>query len=182
MSGSPESTYDPTRHPDLLAWLAERQSGHDHWVGQAGLAGRLDFTPESLGALDERVRETAQDMEQLTEQRLSPFVQGAVWYVGEVFCRHRQMVWKYTPDVDTGELPPFFAPAGGDGALDHPCVGPKDEGWEGDLYPLNMLRRILVDEDEIGTPIEDTLTSLFENPYAEDEMYPDENLDPNGGW
>ncbi|MFG2332714.1 hypothetical protein ACGFMM_24210 [Streptomyces sp. NPDC048604] len=183
MSGSAESTYDPTRHPDLLAWLAERQAGFTPWAEATGVAGRFDFTPESLEVLDALVRETADDMDQITDQRLSPFVQGAVWYVGEVFCRHKQMVWKYTPDVDSGELPPFLDPSGSGGALDHPCVAPKDAGWEGDLYPLNMLRRILIDEDELGTPIEETLTSIFENPYAEDEMYPDDDhVDPSGGW
>lgn len=177
----PAETYDPTRHPGLLRWLDERRDAHEGWAEQACLAGALDFTPTSLEALDELVRRTANSMEEVTDQRMAPFFQGAIWYVGEVFCRHRRMVWKYVPDIVSGELEPFFDAAGETSALDHPCVGaPTDP--EGHLYPLNMLRRILLTEDEVGNPVEETLSSIFANPFDEDDEDDDERLDATGSW
>jgi hypothetical protein len=180
----PDETYDPTRHPDLLRWLAERRDAHERWAEQTSSADALDFTPASLGILDRLVREAANSMEEITDQRMTPFVQGAVWYVGEVFCRHRKMVWKYIPDLVSGTLEPFFGAAGETSALDHPCVGAPEDP-ESYLYPLNMLRRILLTEDEVGNPVEETLLSIyadpFADPYDEDDEDDDEELDPPGG-
>ncbi|MCQ0025061.1 hypothetical protein M4914_20400 [Streptomyces somaliensis DSM 40738] len=164
----PDETYDPTRHPDLLRWLDERREAHERWAEQTPFADALDFTPASLGILDELVRETANTMEEITDRRMTPFFQGAIWYVGEVFCRHRKMVWKYIPDIVSGELEPFFGAAGETSALDHPCVGAPDDP-ESYLYPLNMLRRIVLTEDELGDPVEETLPSIFADPFDEDD-------------
>ncbi|WP_328866057.1 hypothetical protein [Streptomyces sp. NBC_00304] len=164
----PDETYDPTRHPGLLRWMDERRDAHEEWAEQTSFADALDFSPASLEALDELVRQTANSMEEVTDQRMAPFFQGAIWYVGEVFCRHRKMVWKYIPDIVSGDLEPFFGAAGETSALDHPCVGaPADP--ESYLYPLNMLRRILLTEDEVGNPVEETLSSIFANPFDEDD-------------
>lgn len=180
----PDETYDPTRHPDLLRWLGERQGAHGRWAEQTSHADVLDFTPASLGVLDGLVRETAHSMEEITARRMTPFVQGAIWYVGEVFCRHQAMAWKYIPDIVSGELEPFFGAAGETSALDHPCVGVPDDP-ESYLYPLNMLRRILLTEDEVGDPVEETLLSIFANPFDEDfdedDEDDDEELDPVDG-
>ncbi|EHR52451.1 hypothetical protein SacmaDRAFT_4263 [Saccharomonospora marina XMU15] len=165
-----------TRHPDLLRWLGERQDAHERWAEQTSFASALDFTPASLGIVDELIRESANSMEELTDQRMTPFIQGAIWYVGEVLCRHRKMVWKYIPDIVSGELEPFFDAAGETSALDHPCVGAPDDP-ESYLYPLNMLRRILLTEDEVGNPVEETLSSIFANPF-EDAEDDGEELDP----
>ncbi|URN17368.1 MULTISPECIES: hypothetical protein [Streptomyces] len=162
----PDETYDPTRHPDLLGWLGERRDAHEEWAGRTGFADALDFTPASLGIVDRLVRAAASSMEEITDRRMTPFVQGAVWYVGEVFRRHRRMVWKYVPDIVSGELEPFFGAAGETSALDHPCVGAPDDP-ESRLYPLNMLRRILLTEDELGDPVEETLPSIFADPFAD---------------
>lgn len=170
----PDATYDPTRHPDLLGWLAERRDAHERWAEQTSFADALDFTPASLGVLDRLVRETANSMEEITDRRMTPFVQGAVWYVGEVFCRHRKMVWKYIPDLVSGTLEPFFGAAGETSALDHPCVGAPDDP-ESHLYPLNMLRRILLTEDEVGDPVEETLLSIYADPFA--DPYDDDGED-----
>ncbi|MFP8944210.1 hypothetical protein ACLIYM_22605 [Streptomyces fenghuangensis] len=181
----PDETYDPTRHPDLLRWIAERRDAHERWAAQTSFADALDFTPASLGILDHLVRETANSMEELTDRRMTPFVQGAIWYVGEVFRRHREMVWKYIPDIVSGELEPFFGAAGETSALDHPCVGAPGDP-ESYLYPLNMLRRILLTEDEVGNPVEETLPSIFADPFDEDDEDDEdedgeEEPDPAGG-
>lgn len=177
----PAETYRPTRHPDLLRWRGERQDAHERWAEETSFAGLLDFTPASLGTLDDLIRETANSMEEVTDQRMTPFIQGAIWYVGEVFCRHQKMVWKYIPDIVSGELEPFFNAAGETSALDHPCVGAPDDP-ESYLYPLNMLRRILLTEDEVGNPVEETLLSIFAHPFDEDDEDDGEELDPTGGW
>ncbi|MGO4747340.1 hypothetical protein AB4212_01630 [Streptomyces sp. 2MCAF27] len=177
----PDETYDPTRHPDLLRWMGERRDSHEGWAEQTSFAGGLDFTPASLGILDGLVRDTANSMEEVTDQRMTPFIQGAIWYVGEVFCRHQKMVWKYIPDIVSGELEPFFNAAGQTSALDHPCVGAPGDP-ESYLYPLNILRRILLTEDEVGNPVEETLSSIFANPFDEDDEDDGEELDPTGGW
>jgi hypothetical protein len=174
----PDQTYDQTRHPDLLRWMGERLDAHERWAEQTSFAGVLDFTPASLGVLDDLIRATANSMEEVTDQRMTPFVQGAIWYVGEVFCRHQKMVWKYIPDIVSGELEPFLNAAGDTSALDHPCVGVPDD-LESYLYPLNMLRRILLTEDEVGNPVEETLSSIFADPFDEDDG---EELDSTGGW
>lgn len=164
----PDETYDPTRHPGLLRWMGERREAHERWAEQTSFADALDFTPASLETLDSLVRNIANSMEEVTDQRMTPFVQGAIWYVGEVFCRHRKLVWKYIPDLVSGELEPFFGAAEETSALDHPCVGaPADP--ESYLYPLNMLRRILLTEDEVGNPVEETLSTIFASPFDEDE-------------
>ncbi|MFD8588323.1 hypothetical protein ACFV1B_02005 [Streptomyces sp. NPDC059637] len=180
----PGETYDPTRHPDLLRWLGERQDAHERWAEQTSFADVLDFTPASLGVLDNLIRETANSMEEVTDRRMTPFIQGAIWYMGEMFCRHQKMVWKYIPDIVSGELEPFFNAAGETSALDHPCVGAPDDP-ESHLYPLNMLRRILITEDSVGNPVEETLSTIFANPFAEDDEDDEddgEELDPTGGW
>ncbi|MEU1281583.1 hypothetical protein [Streptomyces sp. NPDC005805] len=175
-----DETYDPTRHPDLLRWLDERRDAHEGWAAGTSSAGALDFTPASLAVVDDLVRERANTMEEVTDQRMTPFVQGALWYVGEVFRRHRTMVWKYIPDLVSGELEPFFGAAGQISALDHPCVGvPGDP--DSYLYPLNMLRGILLTEDEAGAPVERTLSSIFVDPFDEGEDDEDEGGGGDGG-
>ncbi|ELS51006.1 hypothetical protein STVIR_8008 [Streptomyces viridochromogenes Tue57] len=172
-----DETYDPTRHPDLLAWLAEREGAHAAWAAQTSFAGVLDFSPASLAIPDDLIRETAHSMEEITDRRMTPFVQGAIWYVGEVFCRHKGMVWMYIPDIVTGELEPFFNSARKVAALDHPCVGTPGDP-DSYMYPLNALRRILLTEDEVGNKVADSLPSIFADPFGED----DEEMDPSAGW
>ncbi|CAL9288856.1 hypothetical protein SUDANB25_01527 [Streptomyces sp. SudanB25_2051] len=176
----PDETYDATRHPDLLRWLDERRDAHERWAEQTSHADALDFTPASLAVLDALVRESADTMEEITDRRMTPFFQGAIWYVGEVFRRHREMVWKYIPDIVSGELEPFFGAAGETSALDHPCVGAPDDP-ESYVYPLNMLRRIALTEDEVGDPVEDTLPSLYADPFDEEDEEDGEDGEESDG-
>lgn len=172
-----DETYDPTRHPDLLAWLAEREGAHAAWAAQTSFADVLDFSPASLAILDDPIRETANSMEEITDRRMTPFVQGAIWYVGEVFCRHKGMVWKYIPDLVSGQLEPFFNAGAETSALDHPCVGAPGDP-DSYVYPVNAIRRILLTEDEVGNKVDDSLPSIFADPFGED----DEEMDPSAGW
>ncbi|MFF6780454.1 hypothetical protein [Streptomyces sp. NPDC012510] len=179
-----DETYDPTRHPDLLAWLAEREGAHAAWAAQTSFAGVLDFSPASLATVDDLIRESANSMEEITDRRMTPFVQGAIWYVGEVFRRHKGMVWKYIPDLVSGQLEPFFNAGAETSALDHPCVGAPGDP-DSYVYPLNALRRILLTEDEVGNKVDDSLLSIFADPFDEgdeDDEDDDEEMDPSAGW
>jgi hypothetical protein len=47
------------------------------------------------------------------------------------------------------------------------------------VYPLNTLRRILLKEDEIGNKVDDSLLSIFADPFGEDD---EEEMDPSAEW
>jgi hypothetical protein len=177
MSDDVNPTEHPTRHPELMAWLLERQNTFPSWADQAGGAALFDFTPASLDVLDTLIRETASGLDQLTEQRRTPFVQGAVWYVGEMMCRTHGMVWRYTPEpLDEGGYPPLFDPADTP-ALDTPSVAFPDAGPDEAFYPLNILCRILEDEDSSGMPIDERLVDVLDPAYLKDDEDDDEDDD-----
>ncbi|MFD3942694.1 hypothetical protein [Streptomyces sp. NPDC058579] len=81
-------------HPWLAGWLTERRDDFPAWAADAG-PGAWDFSPESLETLGRLMVErfTAKDAYRAAED--TPFVQGAVWYVGEVAVRHRHGAWTY---------------------------------------------------------------------------------------
>lgn len=166
---------DPARHPELLEWLTERQAAFPHWAENTGGADRFDFTPASLDVLDGLIRETFDSSEDIdSRRRRDDFVQGAVWYVGEMMCREHGMVWKYTPEpLDDGTFPPLFDPADTP-ALDTPCVALPDAGPYEGFYPLNILRRILIDEDETGMPVDERLVDFLDPDHLKDEDDEDE--------
>ncbi|POX53456.1 hypothetical protein [Streptomyces sp. Ru72] len=176
MTTSADHGTDPTRHPELLAWLHGRRQAFDQWAQQAG-ADRLDFSPDSLNELENLLRETFQSDAELRAQRLDPFVQGAVWYLGEVICRTKGMVWKFERDVDaadTAAMPPLFGPDAPPGTVDTPCVSFLEDGPERGLYPLNILCRTLIDKDELGEPVDEHLVDALADDYLDDEFDEDE--------
>ncbi|MEI5136015.1 hypothetical protein RB199_32165 [Streptomyces libani] len=162
-------SYDSTRHPDLLAWLTERQTGFEHWAHEAGGVTLFDFSNASLDALEDLVREAYTKTDEITQQRRTPFIQGAVWYIGEVLCRRKGWVWKFEPDFNTGEVPPFYGEAEAPGLLDTPCVGAPEAGPGEHWYPLNTLRRLLAEDDELGNPIDERLVGMVEVGWYDDE-------------
>ncbi len=160
---------DPARHPELLAWLAERQAAFPRWAEDAGGVERFDFSPASLDVLDDLLRQTFGTDAEIAAQRREPFVQGAVWYLGEVVCRERGTVWKYEPDTaDDQEPAPLFDPADRPGVLDTPCVSLPSDGPERGLYPLNVLRRMLMEKDALGNPIDERLVDALDDDYLDD--------------
>ena len=81
----------------LRCWLAERGAQFPVWAAHYGGGAVWDFSPESLDALEELVIEKASAPEQLLDdERNAPFVDGAVWYLGEVLRRGRSLPWEYT--------------------------------------------------------------------------------------
>ncbi|ORB76290.1 tetratricopeptide repeat protein [Mycobacterium scrofulaceum] len=81
----------------LRCWLAERGAQFPVWAGHHGGEAVWDMSPESLDALEELVIQKAPTPEQLLdEEHNAPFVDGAVWYLGEVLRRGRALPWQYT--------------------------------------------------------------------------------------
>ncbi|MGY5137647.1 hypothetical protein ACWGJW_35600 [Streptomyces nigrescens] len=172
---APRESYDSTRHPDLLAWLTERQTGFEHWAHEAGGVTLFDFSNASLDALEDLVREAYTKTDEITQQRRTPFIQGGVWYIGEVLCRRKGWVWKFEPDFNTGEVPPFYGEAEAPGLLDTPCVGAPEAGPGEHWYPLNTLRRLLAEDDELGNPIDERLVGMVEGWYDDEDDEDDED-------
>ncbi|MFF9911637.1 hypothetical protein [Streptomyces sp. NPDC013457] len=167
---TPPSDYDSTRHPDLLVWLTERQDAFESWAQEAGGVDRFDFSDASLDALEDLVEERFAESEEVTAERRSPFVQGAVWYIGETLRRRREgWVWKFEPDVTFGLLPAFYPAVPDPAYLDTPCVGAPDAKPGEHWYPLNTLRRLLATEDEFDNPIDERLVGMIEGWYDEDD-------------
>jgi hypothetical protein len=79
------------------AWLAEREASFDRWVADAGRArGELDFSPDSLDALHALVRRNLPGgRADIDRPERRPFVDGAVWYFGEVVRRATGAAWQY---------------------------------------------------------------------------------------
>ncbi|WP_170290736.1 hypothetical protein [Kitasatospora atroaurantiaca] len=110
MTDRTDDAPDPQRHPELLMWLSERSSGFENWAQATGTPERWDFSPASLDVLEDLLRQTLTGEEDIDEQRRGAFIQGAVWYLGEVACRATGVVWKYEPFAFAGEpLPSLFA-------------------------------------------------------------------------
>ncbi|MFF5015559.1 hypothetical protein [Streptomyces sp. NPDC001165] len=166
MSEHTDDAHDPQRHPELLVWLAERQAAFEHWARTNGGAERWDFGPASLEPLEELVRERFGTLEDVFGVRRGEFVQGAVWYLGETVRRARGLVWKYEPMIldETAPAPRLFAPVHQNGTVDTPCVSPAGADESAGQYPLNMLSRLLMKHDEIGTPLEYHLVEALEEP------------------
>jgi hypothetical protein len=96
----------------LHRWLSEREAQFPAWVrdyGGDGGEAAWDFSPESLDALEELVIERGATPEQLLEdEQNAPFVDGALWYLGEVLRRARPLPWEYvrgnTSDPTVGHI------------------------------------------------------------------------------
>ncbi|MFJ8943710.1 hypothetical protein ACIRG4_10625 [Streptomyces sp. NPDC102395] len=92
----------------LRRWLADRQAAHPDWVRQltgAGSTGEWDFSPAGLDALERQVRGRYRTLADFDADREGPFLQGAVWYLGQVICLHHDSTWVHwaiEPDAPRG--------------------------------------------------------------------------------
>lgn len=66
-------------------WLAVQRQRFAAWT--ASHPGPWDFGAESITALIELLNEQLQERGDLKNPDYADFVDGAVWYLGEVFCR-----------------------------------------------------------------------------------------------
>lgn len=96
-SGIPVAGPDPD--PQLEEWLADREAEFTAWAEEAGgAADRWDFGAASLDDLAAVLRSRYGSDDELTEAREEgTFVDGAVWYAGEVARRTKGAVWQAPP-------------------------------------------------------------------------------------
>ncbi|MER7849022.1 hypothetical protein ABTZ03_34355 [Kitasatospora sp. NPDC096077] len=106
--------------PALATWLRERRAAFPAWADDLpGGRSTFDFSLTSLDALEREVRlrhAVATD----------PFLTGAVWYLGQVVCRHSDSEWLHWPVDPTAEP----------GSHHHP-----DNPWSGIPFTHQPLRR-----------------------------------------
>ncbi|HWL99873.1 MAG TPA: hypothetical protein VNP20_21210 [Nocardioidaceae bacterium] len=131
--------------PWLEDWLATRREQFDSWAVSAGAPADLDFTPESLHQLERLLRARVASVDDLKAAEHDDFVQGAMWYLGEVARRHRDARWHYVPlDPDA---------TGGPNSRANPFAGApyvaQDPPSEGAAVPMLELRAALR-TDETG--------------------------------
>lgn len=79
----------------LTAWLVEREHSFPGWAAAYVPGGVLDFSPDSLDAVEKLVREMAPAWEELTARINRGLFDGACWYVGEVVRRALGGRWSH---------------------------------------------------------------------------------------
>ena len=90
----PWARNDP--HPWLAGWLADRREAFAAWAADTGADPRTwDFSPTSLDTLGDLVIARYASEDAYRADEYGPFVQGAVWYVGEVAVHHKAGAWAY---------------------------------------------------------------------------------------
>ncbi|NGN66673.1 hypothetical protein G5C51_22560 [Streptomyces sp. A7024] len=152
----------PSPAPDLPGWLAARSEQFADWCRETGASeGTWDFSAASLETLEGLIRARYRGEEQIHADRLSLFLQGACWYVGEVAVRHRGYRWHYWPFAGPGEpLPAIFA-SGEPGVIDSPSVGaPRAKEGKG-TDPLGLILTLFWTVDDIDEPVEAHLTDIL---------------------
>ncbi|MFJ9690610.1 hypothetical protein [Kitasatospora sp. NPDC101183] len=82
---------------DFLAhWLPERAAQHEAWLAKyAHRPERWDFSPDSLGELEETLRQLISSADELASH--AEFADGAAWYLGEVIRPGMRARWNYYP-------------------------------------------------------------------------------------
>ncbi|MEV6179640.1 hypothetical protein ACIHAR_35605 [Streptomyces sp. NPDC052016] len=145
----------------LRAWLEERADAFGAWAEETGLPDRWDFTPESLDALEELVRSRYRSDTDIDASRRDPFLQGAVWYIGETACRRKGLVWHYWPFAPRrSPLPDLFG-SGAPGFIDTPSVG-RAKAREGQgTDPLGLVLTLYWDKDDIDRPLDAHLRDIL---------------------
>jgi hypothetical protein len=124
--------------PWLTNWLATREQRFADWALDTGRADELDFSPESLTALEQVVRGRIPSKAALRESVDDEFVQGAIWYLGEIARRHRNAQWRYRPDTTGKSKNPYTG---------RPFVQ-RDDPDGADAIPLLELKSaVLSDKD-----------------------------------
>jgi hypothetical protein len=112
MSTSDENEW--TANPRLKEWTAARQAAFEEWAAETG--GEWDFTMESVDRLEALIRDRFASSSEVEAAQDTPFVQGAYWYLGEVFVRVHQLEWQQRPGGAPDDLP-FVIQRGGSGGI-----------------------------------------------------------------
>ncbi|WP_329119776.1 hypothetical protein [Streptomyces sp. NBC_01465] len=146
----------------LQAWLAERADGFGAWAKQTGHSSeRWDFTPDSLDVLEALVRSRYGSEADIHAGRMDPFLQGAIWYIGETACRTKGLVWHYWPFAPRrAQLPDLFTEPDA-GFIDTPSVA-KARAREGQgTDPLGLVLTLFWEKDDADRPTSTRLRDIL---------------------
>ncbi|MEE6262337.1 hypothetical protein [Plantactinospora sonchi] len=122
--------------PWLVQWLTTRERMFPEWSAATGRPDELDFSPESLLTLEQVVRRQIPTRDALRDPVNDDFVQGAIWYVGEIARRHRRARWRYNPDPTGTSRNPYVG---------RPFVEQDDDG--NDAIPLLELEAVVMSDE-----------------------------------
>ncbi|MDG4864187.1 hypothetical protein P8605_39205 [Streptomyces sp. T-3] len=151
-------------HPELLEWLDAHARAFPSWAEEAGEPERWDFGPGTLDLLEEVVRAKYADAAAIEVAKSSPFVQGAVWYIGETVRRHcGGVVWQYqpgTPYIEAADSVMFSTEE--HGVFNTPLLGQPGLRQGNRLYPLGALNTLYWETDELDEPMDDHLCDLLD--------------------
>ncbi|MGW1780472.1 hypothetical protein ACWCQQ_15210 [Streptomyces sp. NPDC002143] len=152
-------------HPELVRWLDLRAAGFADWAREAGPGELWDFSPGSLDRLEPVLRDRFADSGGLLAAKSGAFVQGVVWYVGEVVRRSREgVVWQYRPRTRFDEpLGAAMFHAGDEIYLDTPMVAQPGLRDGGSAYPMATLNVLFWETDELDNPIEPRLADILDD-------------------
>ncbi|MET9372726.1 hypothetical protein ABZX98_01030 [Streptomyces sp. NPDC002992] len=129
-------------HPWLAGWLAERERAFAAWVQETGQpAETWDFSASSLDVLERLTKERFSSGPHFEASEPESFLQGAVWYLGEVARRSRGAAWSYMDpeehDTTWAGQPYLTQPGVRDGNIASPMA---------ELYAAS----VMAGEDESG--------------------------------
>ncbi len=82
-------------------WLAHQQQHFPEWVAHYG--GDCDYTPESIGRLTALVIKITPTVEAYKDPANADFVEGAIYYLGEMFRRGSASRWVYREFREEGD-------------------------------------------------------------------------------
>ncbi|CAM5250004.1 hypothetical protein [Streptomyces aurantiogriseus] len=151
-------------HPELTRWLDRRAEEFPAWAQEAGAAGPWDFSPESLDRLEAVLRDRFADSAAILAAKSGSFVQGAVWYVGEVVRRTRDgVVWQYRPRTQFDEPLEAAMFHADEIYLDTPRVAQPGLPDGGSAYPMALLNVLFWETDELDNPIEPRLVDFLDD-------------------
>jgi hypothetical protein len=96
----------PDGSPFLDRWLSEREQMFPQWiVDYADGAGGWDFSADSLDLMQAVLLDRLKTLEDFDRPEHQDFVEGAMWYVGEVFRRETGARWEYYDGEPTSDNP-----------------------------------------------------------------------------
>lgn len=116
----------PADAAHIAAWVAERRGAFSQWARTYGADVAWDFRPASLDALENLLARITPTTGELRDPGHRDFVEGAVWYFGEVVRRIRGGTWGYrtqdptAPNAYAGD--PYVQQAGEDDDFVMPIV------------------------------------------------------------
>jgi len=86
----------PVESDFLDRWLPEREPSFPQWIANyAHGAGGWDFSAPSLDLLQAVVLDHLKTLEDFDRPEHQDLIEGAVWYLGEVFRRETGAYWRY---------------------------------------------------------------------------------------